>query len=772
MTVTHDTSGHTIGANSSVIADGAPGLPGAPGADAAQYVIGTPDGTALYNGTGQVTVQLQLVQGSGITNINSGNVQLWNTPDNSGIIVGNGYTAVLGPPDINGSLTVYARDIGSSVVYDTTTIVDIYDGADGDPGTPGEDAVYGYILPSNGLVWIRDSNNVWTPGTFSTVLTAYFVRGGATIATRAAVVTMNPTTGTFTASEGGSSGEGTSWGVPDASSGTQRITLRFTHNATGVGVIEQVVSVRDGLDGQDGEPGEPGQPGAPGSATLSIKPNYISFDTPNNGELYIHGYDVDGNPADVAGSVPYASQQINVAAGSIYAGSIGRGHIILESNPVGFTFAHGGTQTKVALCYRNDQGNWFYDANGAMTAFTPTQTMLSIGLWTCNTPDVIDQASITPAIPFDATTGNLGWSDIVTSTMISDGSITTPKLAAGSVQANNISVANLAAIATATGALTSGTITIGTSGYIRQGKSSYADTGAGFWIGDTAGTPQINIGNASNYLRWTGAILQVAGAISITSGSSGYDNLLDAPGSLQDLDPTQDTKLDGIQTGATNNGTDINSSGDIVGQVNISSQGIVLTGTTSFIKSSGKDSLGDSTPGIYIGRSATTGGAWDVDIGNSQKYIRWDGSAGSLEIGGDLIVTENIVNNAITVPYIIGASTFDVTAILPTWQTVLSTATLPTGGGSVLLQFTGMRNTGSNAAQFMTFRFMRDSTPIWTQATAYNFNNPANDRLFVGATFMDQLATGNHVYSLQAAVSISGTAYLTDINLVTTVLKR
>lgn len=54
------------------------------------------------------------------------------------------------------------------------------------------------------------------------------------------------------------------------------------------------------------------------------------------------------------------------------------------------------------------------------------------------------------------------------------------------------------------------------TGRIRGGKPSYGNSTAGFWLGyDSSGTPgyKFDIGNNSNYLRWTGSALEVQGAI-------------------------------------------------------------------------------------------------------------------------------------------------------------------------------------------------------------------------------------------------------------------
>lgn len=61
-------------------------------------------------------------------------------------------------------------------------------------------------------------------------------------------------------------------------------------------------------------------------------------------------------------------------------------------------------------------------------------------------------------------------------------------------------------------------IVMSTGGSIYGGKSSYADTTAGFFLGYSSGY-KFNIGNSTNSLNWDGSNLTVTGAINATSGS-------------------------------------------------------------------------------------------------------------------------------------------------------------------------------------------------------------------------------------------------------------
>lgn len=70
------------------------------------------------------------------------------------------------------------------------------------------------------------------------------------------------------------------------------------------------------------------------------------------------------------------------------------------------------------------------------------------------------------------------------------------------------------------GNLDSGTITTTTisasefiNGSVRSGKTSYADAAAGYWLGVDGSTGKFHIGDSLNYMRWTGAALEVRGLV-------------------------------------------------------------------------------------------------------------------------------------------------------------------------------------------------------------------------------------------------------------------
>ena len=87
-----------------------------------------------------------------------------------------------------------------------------------------------------------------------------------------------------------------------------------------------------------------------------------------------------------------------------------------------------------------------------------------------------------------------------------------------------------------------GDITLENTGFIRtSGKDSYADPDSGFWLGYDVDTYKLNIGDTNHYLKWDGTDLTIKGDVTITGGS-GIANLTDA-GDLAILNVVEASKL-------------------------------------------------------------------------------------------------------------------------------------------------------------------------------------------------------------------------------------
>ncbi len=88
-------------------------------------------------------------------------------------------------------------------------------------------------------------------------------------------------------------------------------------------------------------------------------------------------------------------------------------------------------------------------------------------------------------------------------------------------------------------------------------------------------------------------------------------------------------------TEATDNGTTIDTSGNIDSEINLNTNGAVAVGKTS---------SSSTTSGFWLGTDGS--GDYDFHIGNTAKSLQWDGSVGNLSITGDVDIN---VDNAFSV---------------------------------------------------------------------------------------------------------------------------
>ena len=97
-----------------------------------------------------------------------------------------------------------------------------------------------------------------------------------------------------------------------------------------------------------------------------------------------------------------------------------------------------------------------------------------------------------------------------------------------------------------------GSLTIASSGHIKQGQTAY-DTGTGFWLGDDSGTTKFSLGDSLNNIRWDGASLLIYGMpqfgqyFVIGSQNDGMNEITSGTASI-----TRDFVHTIIKTGTTN----------------------------------------------------------------------------------------------------------------------------------------------------------------------------------------------------------------------------
>jgi hypothetical protein len=130
---------------------------------------------------------------------------------------------------------------------------------------------------------------------------------------------------------------------------------------------------------------------------------------------------------------------------------------------------------------------------------------------------------------------------------MSDGSITSPNFNIASNGDATFAGAITASSGSITGDLNvTSSLILGSSGNIyTSGKTTYGDTTAGIFLGyDAAVTAgyKMNIGDASNYLKWNGSSLDVKGDLGGTIGSITVGNVVwDSSGITATSDGTTPT---------------------------------------------------------------------------------------------------------------------------------------------------------------------------------------------------------------------------------------
>jgi len=90
-----------------------------------------------------------------------------------------------------------------------------------------------------------------------------------------------------------------------------------------------IVNVNDGAPGSPGAPGPEGPRGA-SSIGLGLKMNYSTFTAVNPGEVYLHGYDEAGDPADVDGFIYYQDVRVTVKKRMINPNAVIDGFLVVE----------------------------------------------------------------------------------------------------------------------------------------------------------------------------------------------------------------------------------------------------------------------------------------------------------------------------------------------------------------------------------------------------------------------------------------------------------
>ena len=206
---------------------------------------------------------------------------------------------------------------------------------------------------------------------------------------------------------------------------------------------------------------------------------------------------------------------------------------------------------------------------------------------------------------------------------VQNGTITNAKI--GNLAVDDAKISDVTATKIKTGTLEVGqTITL--DGVIRGGKTAYGSSVAGFWLGNDGGTYRFAIGDADNYMKWNGTLLEIKGTL----------------------------------TAPAINGATITATEFIGGEVRY-----------------GKASFSDTTQGYWLG---IDDGQGKLNIGDATNFITWDGS--TLAVSG-LIYTSALVASEITQSVMDSSNTL----VAPTF--ILDPATVPGLGGGFVVAAVG-----------------------------------------------------------------------------------
>ena len=161
-----------------------------------------------------------------------------------------------------------------------------------------------------------------------------------------------------------------------------------------------------------------------------------------------------------------------------------------------------------------------------------------------------------------------------------------------------------------------GSLTLGSTDYVVAGKANYSDNASsGFFLGYDSGDYKFNLGNNANYIKWDGTNLSIAGDLNIAYG--------DITGTKPPINA--DVTNTALQVGTT-----------------ITGGGITLS-TGGAIKTLTKSSYTDNANGFFLGWDTNSGSDYKFYLGNATEHIKWDGSSLSIQ-GGVTVDWADITN--------------------------------------------------------------------------------------------------------------------------------
>ena len=180
--------------------------------------------------------------------------------------------------------------------------------------------------------------------------------------------------------------------------------------------------------------------------------------------------------------------------------------------------------------------------------------------------------------------------------VIVDGTLSAGKLAADTTLTNNLTVG-------------SNMVLNNTGKFYTTNKTAYTDNDAGFFLGYDSSEHKLNLGNATNYVKWDGSALTIAGVIAMTGASTigGTSSSTVVSGANLGATANQDstaTILGGTHTGSV--------SGNVTGSVGGTAASTIATGAADGTQQAAQASLlprGDDSEWA-LGEVTGTVGIW------------------------------------------------------------------------------------------------------------------------------------------------------------------
>lgn len=228
--------------------------------------------------------------------------------------------------------------------------------------------------------WTGDldtSPNTWTPSDTTTQVTAKLYSSGALQGTEIIDVTRDSTGDLTLAYDTNDANITSSWTATPANT----VEITFADPVTGYSDSVTLTAVASGA-GPTGPPGDVGPPGP----QAGLKINYSTFAASNPGEIYFHGVDSSGDPADVDPVILINGVRTTVTKDTFWCGmdTPEGGWLVIDTlrrSPAPFLTDSGSAWSVQARKIRQlGVTKWQYDKNGvAWVDFTPDKDMVVIG---------------------------------------------------------------------------------------------------------------------------------------------------------------------------------------------------------------------------------------------------------------------------------------------------------------------------------------------------------------------------------------------------------